>query len=222
MLVNEGGDRYARSHLVDFYPRDGVIKNCSAAGWGEEAREPGRRSASNSGALNRLRKETCWQRPGVVSENRGTVGENRMIVVENHGPLILSSNFWGSDYEAAGKLYVSLNAGAVRVLVPRSQRAVIEEMRPAREVVLSRGPWPERGLAEAVELLFDDGSDNPFALHLSPESFDLLPGEPEPGRSWVLTVWDEKKGRPHQCLQRACHWRQWTRFLASEPWRSNG
>ena len=51
-----------------------------------------------------------------------------MIETVNHGPLILSSTFWGSDYEQAGKLFVSVNAGAIRVMVPRSQRGMIEEL----------------------------------------------------------------------------------------------
>ena len=36
----------------------------------------------------------------------------------NHGPLILSSTFWGSEYDQTGKLFVSVNAGAIRLLVP--------------------------------------------------------------------------------------------------------
>lgn len=141
-----------------------------------------------------------------------------MIVVENHGPLIITSNYWGSDLEAAGKFFVSVNAGAIRVLVPRTARAMIEESRSSKHVILSRGPWPEQRFAEAVEILFEDGTTSPFALHLALESFDNLPGEPPAGREWVLTLWDWKKTKPHKALERVCHWRRVARIPWLRPW----
>lgn len=141
-----------------------------------------------------------------------------MIEVHNHGPLITSSNFWGSDLDRAGKLFCSVNAGAIRILVPASQRAMIEECRPSRYVVLSRGPWPAQGLPEAVEILFEAGSDNPFVLHLSPSSFDLLPAEPPEGQEWIASLWDLKKGRPHKSLERICHWRRVPQLPWLKPW----
>lgn len=139
-----------------------------------------------------------------------------MAIIEttNHGPLVVSSTYWGSEYDRAGKLYCSVNAGAIRVLLPGSLRRLIDECRGAEYAILSRGPWPEQGLADAVEILWEDHSDSPFALHLSPESFDLLPAEPDPGQEWVIHLWDLKKGRPHLALQRRCHWRRVPRI----PW----
>jgi hypothetical protein len=55
-------------------------------------------------------------------------------------------------------------------------------MQAAQECVLSRGPWPAQGILEAVEIMWDDGSDSPYAaVHLTPESFGVLPAEPPPG-----------------------------------------
>lgn len=142
-----------------------------------------------------------------------------MIEITNHGPLILSSTFWGSPHEQAGKLFVSPNAGAIRVLIPSQHRGIIEECRQSRYAVLSRGPWPEMGLADAVEIMFEDGSDSPFALHLSPESFGGMPGEPEAGREWVVALWTAKKGRPHKSLERVCHWRRVASIPCLEPWQ---
>jgi hypothetical protein len=137
-----------------------------------------------------------------------------VIVVSNHGPLILSSNFWESEYAAAGKLYVSVNAGTIRILVPQSNRELIAECRKAKYAILSRGPWPAAGLPEAVEILLEDGSDSPYSLHLSPTSFDQLPAEPPEGREWLLTIWTLKSGRAHKSVERICHWRR----VASLPW----
>jgi hypothetical protein len=142
-----------------------------------------------------------------------------MIEIHNHGPLVLRSNYWQTDVAAAGKYYVSVNAGAVRLLVPNSQREVLNDMRAARQIVLSRGPWLAMNLPEAVELLFDDGTESPFALHLSPESFDLLPAEPPPGREWILSVWIDKKGKPHKAIERPCHWRRVPRIPWLRPWQ---
>lgn len=140
------------------------------------------------------------------------------IEIHNHGPLIVSTNYWQSDYAAAGTFYCSINAGAIRLMVPASRRPDIDDMRISRHVVLSRGPWPAMSLPEAVELLFDDLSDQPYALHLSPESFDLLPAEPEPGHKWVISVWDEKNGRPHKAVERTCYWRRVPLLPCLRPW----
>jgi len=144
------------------------------------------------------------------------------IEIQNHGSLILATNYWRSELAAAGKFYCSVHAGAIRLLVPSAQRASIEEMRAAQYVVLSRGPWPDRGLLEAVELLFEDGSEEPFALQLSPESLDRFPVEPPSGqlndRGWVFSVWVEKKSRPHKSVERICHWRQVPRLPWLQPW----
>ena len=140
------------------------------------------------------------------------------ITTQNHGQLITSSTYWGSEYEQAGKLFVSCNAGAVRLLVPAALRDMIEAARQCRYAILSRGPWPAADLLDAVEILFEDGSDSPFAIHLSPESFDVLPAEPEPGREWLLTIWDNKKGRPHKSVERPCHWRRVAKLPCLKPW----
>jgi len=142
-----------------------------------------------------------------------------MIEIQNHGPLIITTNYWESEQAAVGKFYCSVNAGAIRVLVPAVHREAIEDMRAARHVILSRGPWLDQGLAEAVELLFDDETNSPFALHLSPESFDLLPVEPPAGREWVLSAWNEKKSRPHKAVERPCYWRRVPRIPWLRPWK---
>jgi hypothetical protein len=143
-----------------------------------------------------------------------------VIEIHNHGPLILSTNYWDSELARAGKLYVSVNAGAIRVLLPAALYGVLAEMRTSKVCVLSRGPWPAEQRKEAVEIMWDDGSDSPFALHLTPESFDLLPAKPEAGREWVCSVWTAKDGEPHKSLERVCHWRQVARIPCLEPWRS--
>lgn len=147
---------------------------------------------------------------------------NDLLRVDNHGPLVTATNFWDTDLARNGKVFASVNAGAIRVLLPPQLYPLIAEMRTGRECVLSRGPWPEAGHADAVEIMWDDGSRSPFALHLTPESFDLLPAEPEPGREWTCTVWTAKDGRPHKALERRCHWRRVERLPWLKPWGGGG
>lgn len=142
-----------------------------------------------------------------------------MIEITNHGPLIVATNYWESEAARQGKLFASPNAGAIRLLIPRVHRQIIQEMRAAQHAVLSRGPWPEMGLGEAVEILWEDGSDDPFTLHLSPESFALLPAEPPPGADWIVSAWDQKKGRPHKAVERRCYWRRVARLPCLAPWK---
>jgi len=139
--------------------------------------------------------------------------------VLNHGPLILRTDYWDTDLARAGKIFCSINAGAIRVLLPPAHYSSLTDMRVADYCVLSRGPWPEEHRAEAIEIMWDDGSDSPFALHLTPESFDLLPAEPEASREWVVSVWTAKDGQPHKALERACHWRRVPRLPWMRPWK---
>ena len=143
-----------------------------------------------------------------------------MICTDNHGQLILSSSYWGSEYDRGGNIFCSVNAGSVRVLVPQSNRELIEEFRACKYVVLSRGPWPAMRLPEAAELLLEDGTASPYAMQLSPESFDALPGEPEPGREWMVSAWVLKKGKPHKAVERVCHWRCVPSLPCLRPWEA--
>lgn len=142
-----------------------------------------------------------------------------IITVENHGPLIVRTNYYESDLCAAGKIYVSVNAGAIRILFPPSRWRDMTTLRQSKFCILSRGAWPEMKCDEAVEIMFEDYSDAPYALHLSPESFDMLPAKPDAGREWVVTVWTLKDGRLHKSLERKCYWRRVEKIPCMEKWK---
>ena len=55
-----------------------------------------------------------------------------MLRIENHGPLI-ASNFWEPPGRLRGKVFLSLNAGAFRLSVPRSQEPAVSEMATVRK-----------------------------------------------------------------------------------------
>jgi hypothetical protein len=141
-----------------------------------------------------------------------------MLKVENDGPGIASTNFFETEQAKAGKFFVSVNAHRLRLLIPDAHAAIIKEIKTAEYVILSRGPWPAEEETEGVELLWEDHTDSPFALHLTATSFDILPAGPETGR-WYLTAW---VNGPKQVGEWQCHWRRvpeipWLKPLAHTP-----
>ena len=100
------------------------------------------------------------------------------ITVENDGPQLVRTNYWDTPMASLGAFYVSVNANAIRLLVPKEHEHFIADMHTAHEVVATRGDWPAAKRKDALELMWEDGSDDPFAIHLSREQLDrLIPPE---------------------------------------------
>ncbi len=112
-----------------------------------------------------------------------------MLTILNKGQAIESTNYWDTEQAHAGYCYLSWNAGAGRLLVPDALKPAIREMRIAKYVIVSRGPWHEHGGRDALELLFEDSSDSPYCLHLVAEQTDRLLPEENQGGGFVVTVW---------------------------------
>lgn len=144
-----------------------------------------------------------------------------ILKITNDGPDITSTNYWGSAYDWAGKYFCSCHADAVRILIPHSSTHVIDEWGLAEYVILSRGPWPERKVGEAVELLFEDHTNNPYVLFLTSESFDVLPAEPEPGTSWTFSAWIWREHAPRKVFERPIRWRQVRQIPDLSAWNDH-
>ncbi|HFO9369580.1 hypothetical protein, partial [Escherichia coli] len=86
----------------------------------------------------------------------------------------------------AGYVYLSWNAGAARLLVPDAAKHLLREMRGAEYVIISKGTLHGR---DALELVFEDGSDAPFVIHMLSEQCDRLLPENNQGGGFVVTVW---------------------------------
>ncbi|WP_374834255.1 hypothetical protein [Paenochrobactrum pullorum] len=114
---------------------------------------------------------------------------NKMITIGNQGQKIVTTNFWESELADRGYCYLSLNAGAARLLVPSSVKNLVREMKTAKYVVISRGPWPQANAEDALELLFEDHSDEPFCLHMTISQIQSLPSDAWLGEPFDLTVW---------------------------------
>lgn len=92
-----------------------------------------------------------------------------MIIIENAGADIASTNYFETSNAKAGYYFVSWNASTARILVPDSLVGSLDEMRTGRICVISRGKLD--GI-DALEIMFDDDSEAPYALHLGLEQID--------------------------------------------------
>lgn len=134
-----------------------------------------------------------------------------MLRIDNDGPAITGTNFFHSAHAKAGRVYLSTNAGAFRLLVPPAVEEIVSEMAAGKLAVVSRGPWPAMRLADAIEIMCDDGTDAPFAVHLDANSLDRLPLDTDQHRPLVLTVWVQPRragSRPHRALSLAAVYRR--------------
>lgn len=112
-----------------------------------------------------------------------------MIVVSNKGPELLESNYWTSNLAAQGNAFLSWNAGAARLLLPPAYSSHLRVMSSAQHVVLSRGSMHGFGV-DALELLFEDGSDEPFCIHMPREHGDRIVPKSDAGPT-VLSAWTQ-------------------------------
>jgi hypothetical protein len=132
-----------------------------------------------------------------------------LLAIRNHGPLIRATNYWDLPPRPGEALFVSVNAGAFRVLLRPDSEVLLDSMWTAQECIVSRGPWPAAGRPDAFEVLFDDATDSPFALHLQRESFDRIPADDDAAQEWILSVWTRpRRGKPHKALERPCWYRR--------------
>ena len=143
------------------------------------------------------------------------------LLINNHGPLITATNYWRTDAATAGNLYLSTNAGAFRLLVPPLLETIISDLATGREAVISRGPWPAARRDDALEILLDDGTANPWSCHLDANSVDRMPLDTDAGKEWVFTVWTRPRragDRPHKALERKAFYRRVPQLPWLKPW----
>lgn len=144
------------------------------------------------------------------------------LTITNDGPLIVTTNFWQLDMARAGKFFLSTNAGAFRLLVPQQHLGAVRDMRGAHTVVVSRGPMTLEGraLPDALEMLFDDGTEDPWSLHLTPQAVDRMPLDTDSAQEWTCTVWTHLVGeRCRQALTKPAHYRRVRRLPDLRPWQ---
>lgn len=104
------------------------------------------------------------------------LAEFGVITVGNDGPRLVSTNYYDTPQAQQGFLYATWNAGALRILLPDNQTHVLPDMQSAKNVVVTRGHHPAAG-RDMLEILFDDDTDEPFAVLLDPHNSDRQVGQ---------------------------------------------
>lgn len=141
------------------------------------------------------------------------------LIIQNNGPEIVHTTYWQTALARAGLFFLSVNAGAFRLLVPPRHVGMVREMRTARACVVSRGPYPALGFTDGLELLFDDGTPEPLSLHLSHEAVDRMPRDADSAQEWMLSVWTHLvQERCTKVLERPCHYRRVHSLPDLRPW----
>ena len=142
--------------------------------------------------------------------------------MQNDGGEIGSTTYWTTDDARRGEFRLSLHGGAFRLLVPPSKEAEIAEWRSAVEVIISRGPWPQIGKSDGLEILFEDRSDAPYSILLRRDAADHLPRDTErdqPGEPhrWRFAVWT----RAGKALELPCRYRAVPRIPWLKAWEES-
>jgi hypothetical protein len=114
----------------------------------------------------------------------------------------------------AGKFFLSINAGCIRLLLPDNQLDMLAEMKTGKKVIISRGPWPDQRRDDGFEIMFEDYSDNPFAIHVSTESWDMVPAKDTIGKKWDFAIWT----RSGCMYQKKCYYRTVDIIPCLKPW----
>ena len=151
------------------------------------------------------------------SHNLIDVGIITMFQIANAGSDITRTNYWDSPQATAGYYYLSWNAGVGRLLVPDAQIHALQEMQGAKEVIISRGPWADQANRDALELLWEDGSETPFVITLVAQQCDRMLPATNQGGGFMVTAWtrsgkqDSWNGRYREVLSIPC----------MQPWKIN-
>ena len=138
----------------------------------------------------------------------------KLVKIINAGKKIKETNFWDSELAKYGKFYCSINAGCIRLLVPDNQVHLLSEMKTGKKVILSRGPWPQMGVDDGFEIMFEDYSNCPFSIHVGTESWDLLPDQNTTGSKWQFAIWT----RSGCMYQSKCYYRIVDEIPHMKPW----
>jgi len=134
--------------------------------------------------------------------------------IEDDGSEIVKSNYWGSEFAQKGYFFCSFNAGTARLLIPDSRVDELPEMATSKLIVLTRGTWNRK--KDALEILFDDGSDEPYSMHLSKDQLDRLIPVSDNGRDLTFSAWSRG---PVKLLERPAKFRIVKNLPCLEKWK---
>jgi len=130
------------------------------------------------------------------------MNEPELLTFSNDGQRLVSTNYWNSKYAAKNLLFLSFNAGAARLLIPKGMEPMLKELKTGSYCIISRGKLkafmlgqkriePEKQGVDMYELLFEDFSDAPYCVHVEVSQSDRTLPEVDSETDFILTAWTE-------------------------------
>ena len=139
-----------------------------------------------------------------------------MLAIQNAGPEISFSNYWDTELARVGVCYLSFNAGAARLLLPKDLARHLKRMALATHAIISRGP-NSRG-RDRLEILFEDASATPLSIELTTKvQTDQPLLASDEGKPLRLSVWT----REGKQIELPCDFRMVPEIPCLQPWQSD-
>lgn len=139
-----------------------------------------------------------------------------IVKIVNDGQRIAKTNYFDSKHAREGLFFLSWNAGAARLLVPDALSDQVGEMVSAKYVIVSKGIRSDIGV-EAIEILFDDESSNPYVINIDTKQTDRSIPDADQGGGFVFIVWTRKG----EFLRRPGKYRMVDKLPCLAPWVSH-
>lgn len=108
-----------------------------------------------------------------------------LISISNSHQNIKETNYWETEQAKSGLCFMSGNAGALRLLVPKSAEGYLADMKTGKRVTIEKSLYSPR----CIDVVFEDGTDSPFFVALD-KSMAL--GVSKPGTNIPFSVWTEE------------------------------
>jgi len=91
-----------------------------------------------------------------------------MISISNNGQAIAQTNYWSTAQALSGYCFLSRNAAALRLLLPKARSAWLKDILAAKKVTIERSV----DIPGGFDVVFEDGTDMPFFIAMSPRLID--------------------------------------------------
>lgn len=114
------------------------------------------------------------------------------IGIGNNRQEINETNYFDHFLAKKGYAFVSLNAGAFRLLLPDNLIHNLKDMKTAEYVIVSRGKCPQYDRDDMFEIMFEDHTDRPFIMFIDKTSFDMVPNHEWRNYEFPFTVWTRR------------------------------
>lgn len=107
-----------------------------------------------------------------------------MFSIANNGQAIAQTNYWTTREAQAGYCFLSHNAAALRLLVPKANDEWLPCILAAKRVTVEHSIL----ISGCFDVVFEDGTDTPFCITMNASAMDFRFWKTDSIR---LTVWNE-------------------------------